>query len=221
VKAMAEAFEKFTDWLYPNKVKPAIESAVNTVLSSIALPRPISLVAEWDSGHFNWYVQDGSSRPPYEKSSGAQKFFISLALRLAFSRMGTSNMINAQIFLDEGFTACDAETMERVPALLKSLLHKMDYLQTVFLVSHLDTLKTAASKSITITRGAQASFVRIGDRQQSPRPTQTKATVIKGSIVGGDAPEEGEVVPAIDIPAKKRGRPKKAVLNSDKEIAVS
>ena len=221
VKAMAEAFEKFTDWLYPNKVKPAIESAVNTVLSSIALPRPISLVAEWDSGHFNWYVQDGSSRPPYEKSSGAQKFFISLALRLAFSRMGTSNMINAQIFLDEGFTACDAETMERVPALLKSLLHKMDYLQTVFLVSHLETLKTAASKSITITRGAQASFVRIGDRQQSPRPTQTKATVVKGSIVGGDAPEEGEVVPAIDTPAKKRGRPKKAVLNSDKEIAVS
>jgi len=236
IKAMAEAFEKFTDWLYPNKVKPAIESAVNTVLSSIALPRPISLVAEWDSGHFNWYVQDGSSRPPYEKSSGAQRFFVSLALRLAFSRMGTSNMINAQIFLDEGFTACDAETMERVPTLLKNLLNKMDYLQTVFLVSHLDTLKSAASRSITISRGASASFVRIGDRAHVPKPQLNKATVVKGSIVGGDHHEIGEVIDAIDVPTKGkgRGRPRKEAAaagtvtrttttnpSADKEIVVS
>jgi DNA repair exonuclease SbcCD ATPase subunit len=223
IKSMAEAFEQYTDWLYPNKVKPAIETAVNAVLSSIALPRPISLVAEWDAGHFNWYVQDGTSRPPYEKSSGAQRFFVSLALRLAFSRMGTSNMINAQIFLDEGFTACDAETMERVPTLLKSLLNKMDYLQTVFLVSHLDTLKSAASRSITISRGAQASFVRIGDRVHVPKPQLNKATVVKGSIVGGDHHEIGEVIDAIDVPTKGKarvGRPKKQA-NADKEIVVS
>jgi len=225
IKAMADAFEKFTDWLYPNKVKPAIESAVNTVLSSIALPRPISLVAEWDAGHFNWYVQDGTSRPPYEKSSGAQRFFVSLALRLAFSRMGTSNMINAQIFLDEGFTACDAETMERVPTLLKSLLSKMDYLQTVFLVSHLDKLKSAASRSITISRGASASFVRIGDRAHVPKPQLNKATVVKGSIVGGDHHELGEVINAIDVPTKgkaRAGRPKKQPdTTADKEIVVA
>jgi ABC-type glutathione transport system ATPase component len=197
IETLKKSFDKFTDWLYPSKVGPCIQDAVNTVLNSIALPRPITLKAVWENGQFNWFVQDGASTPPYEKCSGAQRFFVSLAIRLAFSRMGTSNMINAQIFLDEGFTACDAETMERVPSLLKNLLKELDYLQTVFISSHLEALKLAASHSIQIYRGANASVLRIGIRQQAP----------KGLAVL----PEGE-------PAKKRGRPK--AVTKDKEIVV-
>jgi hypothetical protein len=186
---MASTFELFTDQLYPLKVGPAIESSVNTVLSSINLPRPIKLKAVWESGNFEWYMEDGDSLPPFEKCSGAQKFFAGLALRIAFSRMGASNMINAQFFMDEGFTACDAETMERVPSLLKNLLKDLDYMQTIFIVSHLENLKTVADESIMITRGAQASLLQVGEYMDPP-----KAHTVK--------PEEEQ---------KKKGRPKKVI----------
>ena len=192
INKMSTAFELYTDWLYPSKVGPAIEDAVNKVLNSIALPRPITLKAVWESGQFGWYLEDGISQPPYEKCSGAQRFFAGLALRIAFSRMGTSNMINSQIFLDEGFTACDAETMERVPALLKNLLRDLDYMQTIYLVSHLDSLKTVANCSISIVRGAHASRLAVGPKFTAPKG-------LTKSQIG----EDGTVVKV------KRGRPKK------------
>jgi DNA repair exonuclease SbcCD ATPase subunit len=195
ITIMSHAFEQYTDWLYPTKVGPAIEDAVNKVLSSIALPRPITLKAVWEQGQFGWYLEDGISRPPYEKCSGAQRFFAGLALRIAFSRMGTSNMINSQVFLDEGFTACDAETMERVPALLKNLLRDLDYMQTIYLVSHLDSLKTVASCSISIIRGAHASRLAIGEKLAPPKGL-TKAQIA----------EDGTVIKT------KRGRPKKDIV---------
>lgn len=191
VNTMATAFEQFTDQLYPSKVGPSIETAVNTVLNSIALPRPIKLKAIWESGSFSWHLEDGISSPPYEKCAGAHRFFVGLAIRIAFSRMGASNMVNSQFFLDEGFTACDSETMERVPQLLKNLLKDLDYMQTIFIVSHLDTLKTAADESIMITRGAQASQLKVGDRLDTPKGHAKKLDVEDGG--------------------KKRGRPKKAI----------
>jgi DNA repair exonuclease SbcCD ATPase subunit len=202
IETMATKFKEYSDWLYPNKVKPMLENAVNTVLKAIPLPRPISLVAEWENSVASWYVQDGTSRPPYEKASGAQRFFVSLALRLAFSRMGTSNMVNGQIFLDEGFTACDAETMEHIPGLLRSMLQQMEHLQTIFIVSHLDTLKSAASTQIRIHRGAQNSSLMVGDRVQTVKPTKQNAKVLG---------EDGEIASAPVIPVKKRGRPAKVI----------
>jgi ABC-type methionine transport system ATPase subunit len=119
-------------------------------------------------------------------------------------------MINAQIFLDEGFTACDVETMERVPTLLNSLLKETEYLQTIFLVSHMDTLKSTATRSIQITRGAHASQLQIGERREAPRAKATKTTVgVAAPLQPTDAAEEGEVLEAVPIPTKKRGRPKK------------
>lgn len=199
LNTMAEKFKLYTNWLYPNRVKPMLENAVNSVLKSIPLPRPISFVAEWEDGQASWYVQDGTSRPSFEKASGAQRFFVSLALRLAFSRMGTSNMVNGQIFLDEGFTACDAETMDHIPGLLRSMLQQMEHLQTIFIVSHLDTLKSAATTQIRIHRGAQNSSLMVGERIQTIKPVKQNAKVLD---------EDGEIATA---PVKKRGRPAKAI----------
>jgi DNA repair exonuclease SbcCD ATPase subunit len=191
IETMAQKFKLYSDWLYPNRVKPLLENAVNSVLKSIPLPRPIRFVAEWEAGHASWYVQDGASRPPFEKASGAQRFFVSLALRLAFSRMGTSNMVNGQIFLDEGFTACDAETMEHIPSLLRTMLQQMEHLQTIFIVSHLDTLKSAATTQIRIHRGAQNSSLMVGERVQTAKLQKQRTSE--------------------DVPAKRRGRPPKAI----------
>jgi ABC-type thiamine transport system ATPase subunit len=101
-------------------------------------------------------------------------------------------MINDQIFLDEGFTACDAETMEKVPSLLNNLLRDSNKLNAVFMVSHLDQLKSAAAASIPIIRGATSSKLTIGERQSAPKGVP---------LMEQDAPA---------VPAKKRGRPKKA-----------
>jgi hypothetical protein len=67
ISKLSDAYSKYTSWLYPTKVGPAIETAVNDVLNSIQFPRPICLNGEWDKDHFIWYVRDGNSRPPYEK----------------------------------------------------------------------------------------------------------------------------------------------------------
>jgi DNA repair exonuclease SbcCD ATPase subunit len=204
IAKLSEAYNKYTSWLYPTKVGPAIENAVNEVLNSIALPRPITLDGEWDKdkAHFVWFVRDGNSRPPYEKCSGAQRFFIGLAIRIALGRLGSSNMINDQIFLDEGFTACDAETMEKVPTLLNNLLKDSNKLNAVFMVSHLDQLKSAAAASIPIIRGATSSKLTIGERQSAPKGVP---------IMEQDAPQ---------VPAKKRGRPKKATNEPTIEVAT-
>lgn len=195
ISKLSDAYSKYTSWLYPTKVGPAIENAVNDVLNSIQLPRPISLNGEWDKDHFTWYVRDGNSRPPYEKCSGAQRFFIGLAIRIALGRLGSSNMINDQIFIDEGFTACDQETMDRVPSLLNNLLKDSNKLNAVFMVSHLEQLKTAAAASIPIVRGATSSKLHVGERL--------------GKVTG--IPLQTQDAPA--VPAKKRGRPKKAGAN--------
>lgn len=203
IAKLSDAYNKYTSWLYPTKVGPAIEKAVNEVLNSISLPRPITLDGEWDKekNHFVWFVRDGNSRPPYEKCSGAQRFFIGLAIRIALGRLGSSNMINDQIFIDEGFTACDAETMEKVPSLLNNLLKDSNKLNAVFMVSHLDQLKSAAAASIPIIRGATSSKLTIGERQSAPKGVP---------LILQDAPA---------VPAKKRGRPKKA--SNEPQIEVS
>jgi hypothetical protein len=79
--------------------------------------------------------------------------------------------------------------IERVPQLLKNLLKDLDYMQTIFIVSHLDTLKTAADESIMITRGANASQLKVGDRLDTPKGHAKRLDVEDGG--------------------KKRGRPKK------------
>jgi len=191
IKKLSEAYNQYTAWLYPKKVGPAIENAVNEVLNSISLPRPISLKGEWDKDHFNWFMCDGNSTPPYEKCSGAQRFFIGLAVRIALGRLGSSNIINDQLFQDEGFTACDAETMEKVPGLLRNLLKDSNKLNSIFIVSHMEQLKVSATGAITIMRGATSSRLNVGERFAMPKAIPLM------------------VQDAVPVPVKKRGRPKK------------
>jgi hypothetical protein len=191
ISKLSESFSNYTTWLYPSKVGPAIENAVNEVMNSIALPRPITLISKWEKDHFSWNVRDGNSEPPFEKCSGAQKFFIGFALRIALGRLGSSNIINDQMFQDEGFTACDAETMERVPILLKNLLKDSNKMDSIYIVSHMEQLKVSANAAISITRGATSSKLTIGQRLAMPRPIPLM------------------VQDAVPLPAKKKGRPPK------------
>jgi hypothetical protein len=63
-------------------------------------------------------------------------------------------------------------------------------MQTIFIVSHLDTLKTAADESIMIIRGANTSTLKVGEHQDPPKDHAKRLAVEDGG--------------------KKRGRPKKS-----------
>ena len=136
------AFELFRAHAFQHTIGPGIQHAVNDVLSLVDMARPISLEVAWTptagnkDGHLAFRVSDGSVAPPFEKASGAQRFFTSLALRFAFARVGAARTVFTQLFIDEGFTSCDAETLDCVPALLRRLLDEWQHTTSIYLISH-------------------------------------------------------------------------------------
>jgi hypothetical protein len=155
-------------WAFQHLVGPAVETEVNAILSLIDLPRPITLQSQWTEGRgskegfLSWHVSDGEVAPPYHKASGAQRFFTSLALRLACARIAAPHNLFPQLFLDEGFTSCDEMTMEAVPPFLHQVLHSWRGADVIYLVSHLESLKLAASKSVLISKGVGSSALQEG-----------------------------------------------------------
>ena len=75
----------------------------------------------------------------------------------------------------------------------------------------MDTLKSIATRSILIQRGAHASQLQIGDRRGATKSTATKITVGKAPppLAPTEEAAEGEVIEAIPLPTKKRGPKKK------------
>jgi hypothetical protein len=71
----------------------------------------------------------------------------------------------------------------------------------------MDTLKSIATRSILIQRGAHASQLQIGDRRGAIKSTATKTTVGKAPppLAPTEEAAEGEVIEAIPLPTKKRG----------------
>jgi DNA repair exonuclease SbcCD ATPase subunit/DNA repair exonuclease SbcCD nuclease subunit len=90
--------------------------------------------------HINWLIHNSTDSDNIKQTisinqaSGFQRFVISLALRMSLY----SNTRTEQIFIDEGFTACDKQNLSLVPGFLKSLLNTF---QGVVIVSHIDVIK--------------------------------------------------------------------------------
>jgi len=108
-------------------------------------------------------VTDGPHVLPFEKTSGFQKSAINLAMRIVLGKLGVSGMRNTQLFIDEGFTACDTENLENIPHVLDNLLQNY---QTIIIVTHLEMLKNSLVYSIDIRRDEEKGSSRIahGDR---------------------------------------------------------
>ncbi len=74
--------------------------------------------------HINWLIknivedEDNVQIISINQASGFQNFAISTALRLSLF----SNKVCDQLFIDEGFTACDKDNLSIVPNFLKNLL---------------------------------------------------------------------------------------------------
>jgi DNA repair exonuclease SbcCD ATPase subunit len=69
-------------------------------------------------------------------------------MRIALSKIGASEIKNKQLFLDEGFTACDSDNLTKVPEFLNRLLVMYD---SIILVTHLDELKECVDNTFDVT----------------------------------------------------------------------
>lgn len=103
-----------------------------------------------------WTVEDGIAHwsCPIEKVSGYQAFMLGLCFRIALSYVSTfsghnTNIKWGQLFIDEGFTSCDASNLEKIPYFIKQLL---DRYRTIILVSHLEQIKDAVDYNVQINR---------------------------------------------------------------------
>jgi len=99
--------------------------------------------------HINWLIHNTCSDNNIKQvisinqASGFQKFVISLALRMSLY----SNTQTEQLFIDEGFTACDNQNLSLVPSFLKKLLNTFS---CIVIVSHIDIIKDSADIIVNI-----------------------------------------------------------------------
>ena len=188
---ISSAFDGYREWHYNTNIAPIIQNRVNSVLELICDERPLYLECEWLDAinTLSWFIRDGSSRVIIQKASGFQRFIAGIAMRVAINQIGLSRIRFSEFFIDEGFTACDSDNLERVPEFLKGLLR---FYGSIYLATHLEDLKCCADKHIFIKRDDNGlSLIQHGD-----------AVLIK----------EIEDKVATITASKKRGRPTKASL---------
>jgi hypothetical protein len=160
IEVLATAFTSYRQWLYKDKLRPLIQNAVNGLLVNICDGRPLFLEAEWLDAidTFAWFLRDGSSRPIIEKASGFQRFIVGMAMRIAMSRLGICKVVYEQLFIDEGFTACDGPNLEKTPAFLRALLNSYT---SVLLATHLEELKSCGDHQVLIRRSDLSGIASI------------------------------------------------------------
>ena len=157
-------FSGFTNWLYTNKVIPALLENVNHIIKELCDTRPLSLECIINqSNSFDWFLRDNLSKPPIEKSSGFQKFIIGIAIRIALGSVGISGIKPTQLYIDEGFVSFDSYNLAKVNGFLLKLLDKF---KNIVLVSHLEDINNCAKNCIYIRRGLTdtTSQLQFGDK---------------------------------------------------------
>jgi DNA repair exonuclease SbcCD ATPase subunit len=160
----------FKSWLFERRVGPIVAEEVNRVLA-FSDNAEVALRHRWHavSGVLLWSIQDGPRMPPVEKAGGFQRFIVGLAMRIALARLGAADVTCNQLFIDEGFVACDAENLGRAPAFLRGLLARYG---SLLLVSHLDEIRECADVKVRIERtpDGRASMLRLGQPVPVPAP---------------------------------------------------
>jgi len=162
LKILAVGFKGYREWLYCAKLGPLLQQAVSGLLEQMCEGRPLFLEPEWlgTIDTFSWFLRDGTSRTIIEKASGFQRFITGMAMRIAMSHLGICRIAYENLIIDEGFTACDGENLEKVPAFLKKLLADKLY-RGVMLATHLEDLKVCGDKQVGIERNAVTGMARL------------------------------------------------------------
>jgi DNA repair exonuclease SbcCD ATPase subunit len=146
----------YKEWIYKTQVIPLINSEMNAFLNMF---EQFMFRMIYDKKNFIYLLEDRGNLPTLDKASGYQNFIIGLAFRIILTRIGAIGQQLKHLFIDEGFTACDSVNIEKVPALLKSILKYGGY-ESILIMSHLDSVRDCTSIHINIERKDPFSYIR-------------------------------------------------------------
>ena len=133
---------------------PIINEEISKVLANVV---DFEVFFENDENKLDIYIKHPTYEPrPIDNCSGAEKTLASMAIRLAL--LNVSSLPKGDIFImDEPGTALDEENMEgfiRIIDMVKSQF------KTVFLISHLDSLKDCVDMTLDISKDNGYAKVR-------------------------------------------------------------
>lgn len=128
-------------------VLPAINSEIEKILGGV-VKFNVFFEHDPDDQTVSLYIRYGDYRSrPLSLGSGAEKFIASLAIRVAL--LSVSSLPKTDILIvDEGFGKLDPEYLESVQRMFEYL---RDAFGTVFLVSHVDSMRDMVDHSLEIT----------------------------------------------------------------------
>lgn len=134
---------------------PAINAEIREVLQDVDDVDSVEFELEEESDKLDIYVESDDTRIPIELCSGAQLVIASVALRVGLMR--ASNLPKPDMFiLDEPFEGTDAN---RVDSVIKMITSLKKWFGKVFLISHVESIKTSADVLIDITKKGKDSYV--------------------------------------------------------------
>lgn len=125
---------------------PIINEEVSKVLANVV---DFEVFFENDENKLDIYIKHPTYEPrPIDNCSGAEKTLASMAIRLAL--LNVSSLPKGDIFiLDEPGTALDEENMEGFIRIIDMVKTQF---KTVFLISHLDSLKDCVDMTLDISK---------------------------------------------------------------------
>jgi len=165
-------FKNYRKDLYENHILKGIVSKANEYISTLCHNDTKKFEIDFmisdikDIIHINWLIRncndDGQKQLiSINQASGFQQFAIAIALRMSMY----SNKICDQLFIDEGFTACDKLNLSIVPSFLKGLLKTF---KSIIIVSHIDIINDSVDNSVKITydQNEKKSMIRYGNKKK-------------------------------------------------------
>ena len=154
ITVIIDKFKDYRKWLYNNIILKNIILNTNTFIKELChydtkmFELDYILTENKDIIHINWLIKNkddfnNSQTISINQASGFQHFVISIALRFSLF----NNKHCDQLFIDEGFTACDKNNLSIVPIFLKNLLKIFN---TIIIVSHIDLIQDSIDEKIEI-----------------------------------------------------------------------
>jgi len=141
--------ESYSKNVYTDKILPVFTNRINAIIGCLTDKLNISYDIN-PKGQFDWFIKlnpldETRIQTNIQKASGFQRFAMSLASRIALSQIGSFSF--RQLFIDEGFSACDEAHLMEVPEFLQKLI---GIFSSVTIVTHLQELKDVIPSVVTI-----------------------------------------------------------------------
>ena len=96
-------------------------------------------------------LYQANTHRPIESLSGGETFLASLSLALGLSALSSRHHPIDSLFIDEGFSTLDSDTLETVLGSLENLRARG---KMIGLISHVDLLKERLTTQVRVIRGS-------------------------------------------------------------------